>query len=262
MSIRPLRPHLTADTEPVARQGLWIGVATGLYGTSFGALAVAAGLDVWQAMVLSLLLFSGGSQFALVGVIASGGTGVAAVTTSTLLGLRNAFYGLQVSRLLQASGWRTVVAAHLTIDESTAVAIAQPDRERTRVGFWWTGIAVFVFWNLMTFAGALLGNALGDPKKWGLDAAAAGAFIALLWPRLTTLRTRLTAVAAAAIALIVAPHAPAGTPILIAALAAVVAGALPDASEGSDGEAIVDEDLQDTLGHHLDKTIDPQDDSR
>lgn len=237
-------------TKSVARQGLWIGIATGLYGTSFGALAVAAGLSMPQAMVLSLLLFSGGSQFAVVGVIASGGTGAAAVTTSTLLGLRNAFYGLQVSRLLQATGWRKVLAAHLTIDESTAVAIAQPDRERVRVGFWWTGVAVFVFWNLMTVVGALLGNALGDPKKWGLDAAAAGAFTALLWPRLSSARTRLTAVAAGAIALLTSPHAPAGTPILIAALAAAVAGALPDSSDGADGAQIIDEDLQDTLGHH------------
>lgn len=234
---------LTEQTRPVARQGLWIGIATGLYGTSFGALAVAAGLNMWQAMVLSSLLFSGGSQFAVIGVIASGGTGAAAVMTSTLLGLRNAFYGLQVSRLLQVTGWRKLLAAHLTIDESTAVAIAQPDRERTRVGFWSTGLAVFVFWNLMTAVGAAVGNALGDPKKWGLDAAASGAFIALLWPRLTTARTRLTAVAAGAIALLVAPHAPAGTPILIAALAAVVAGALPDAAEGTDGAAIIDEDL-------------------
>ncbi|MBD2758489.1 AzlC family ABC transporter permease [Yimella sp. cx-573] len=234
---------LTDQTKPVARQGLWVGIATGLYGTSFGALAVAAGLNIPQAMVLSLLLFSGGSQFAVVGVIASGGTGIAAVTTSTLLGLRNAFYGLQVSRLLDATGPRKVLAAHLTIDESTAVAIAQPDRERTKVGFWWTGLSVFLFWNLMTFVGAVLGNALGDPKKWGLDAAASGAFIALLWPRLTNTRTRITAVAAASIALLVSPHAPAGTPILIAALAAVVAGALPDASEGDNGEAIIDEDL-------------------
>lgn len=243
MLLDRLTDDLDDDAKPVALQGFWIGIATGLYAISFGALASAAGLNLWQAVLLSCLLFSGGSQFALVGVIASGGTGAAAVTTSTLLGLRNGFYGLQVSRLLAVTGWRTLLAAHLTIDESTAVAVAQPDRARTRVGFWWTGLSVFVFWNLMTVVGALLGNALGDPRTWGLDAAASGAFIALLWPRLTTARTRITAVAAAAIALLATPHAPAGTPILIAALAAVVAGALPDASEGADGTQIIDEDL-------------------
>ncbi len=217
----------------VARQGLTVGVATGLYGISFGALAVAAGLSVAQAAVLSALLFSGGSQFAAVGVIASGGTGLAAVTTSSLLGLRNAFYGLQVSRLLQERGLRRVLAAHLTIDESTAVSVAQPTRSLSRTGFWWTGLAVFVCWNLMTVVGAYAGSALGDPKAWGLDAAASGAFIALLWPRLTTARARITALTAAAIALLVSPHSPAGVPILVAAGAAVVAGLLPNRTPSS-----------------------------
>ncbi|NHN55925.1 AzlC family ABC transporter permease [Calidifontibacter sp. DB0510] len=221
----------------VARKGLLIGVATGLYGISFGALAATAGLDVWQAVALSALLFSGGSQFALVGVLGAGGTGAAAVTTSAMLGLRNGFYGLQVSRLIQKRGLRRILAAHLTIDESTAVTIAQPNTRLARVGFWATGGAVFVFWNAMTAVGAVLGNAMGDPKAWGLDAAAAAAFIALLWPRLTTTRARLTALAAAAIALLTTPHAPPGTPILVAATAAVVAGLLPH------GETVEDEGL-------------------
>lgn len=59
--------------------GLSIAVATGLYGISFGALAVAARLTVWQAMALSLLMFTGGSQFAFIGVIAGGGGAPAAL---------------------------------------------------------------------------------------------------------------------------------------------------------------------------------------
>lgn len=218
----------------IARKGVMVGVATGLYGISFGALAVAAGLNVWQSVVLSALLFSGGSQFALIGVIASGGTGAAAIATSTLLGLRNGFYGLQVSRLIRERGWRRIAAAHLTIDESTAVSITQPTGPLARAGFWWTGLSVFVLWNAMTLAGALIGNAIGDPKTYGLDAAASAAFIALLWPRLHTNRSRAVAVAAGLIAWATAPHAPAGTPILIATLAAVVAGLLPGDKTDSD----------------------------
>lgn len=132
MFIDRLAPGLAENAKPVALQGLWIGIATGLYAISFGALASAAGLNLWQAVLLSALLFSGGSQFALVGVIASGGTGAAAVATSTLLGLRNGFYGLQVSRLLQARGWRKLVAAHLTIDEDL------PHQEHSRHSDWHT----------------------------------------------------------------------------------------------------------------------------
>lgn len=214
------------------RTAVSVSVATGLYGVSFGALSVAAGLDVPQTMALSLLMFSGGSQFAAVGVVGAGGGVGAVVATAGLLGARNGLYGVQVAPLLGASGWRRLLAAHLTIDESTAVATAQPTRAATRAGFWWTGAGVFVLWNVFSLLGALIGDALGDPRRYGLDAAAGAAFLALLWPRLTaddrrTTRTvRLVAGAAAVLALALTPVAPAGVPVLAAAALAVVVGAL------------------------------------
>ena len=217
----------------IIRAGISIGVASGAYAISFGALSVAAGLSIWQTMVLSVLLFTGGSQFALVGIIAAGGSGAAAVATSTLLGVRNALYGLQMSRLLVVSGPRRLAAAHLTLDESTAVAIAQPERSAQRLGFWVTGLSVFVFWNLMTIVGAVLGSAMGDPRQYGLDAAAPAAFCALLWPRLRSGDARAVAVAAAVIALVLAPHTPAGVPVLVAAVAAIVAGLIPSRSHAA-----------------------------
>ena len=215
--------------KEVLRQCLSVGIATGTYGISFGALSVAAGLNLWQTIALSGLLFSGASQFAVVGIVAVGGSGAAAVATSTLLGVRNGLYGLQMSRLLGVSGLHRVAAAQLTIDESTAVGVAQPERPAQRLGFWGTGLAVFVMWNLMTIAGAVVGNALGDPRRFGLDAAAPAAFCALLWPRLKSGDARAVAAVAAVIAVVVAPHAPAGIPVLVAALAAIVAGLIPDA---------------------------------
>jgi predicted branched-subunit amino acid permease len=221
-------PHLSGKRrKEVMRQCLSVGVATGAYGVGFGALSAAAGLDLWQTIALSALLFSGASQFAVVGILAAGGSGTAAVATSTLLGLRNGLYSLQVSRLLRVSGLRRVAAAQLTIDESTAVAVSQPERSAQRLGFWGTGLAVFALWNLTTILGAVVGNALGDPRQFGLDAAAPAAFCGLLWPRLKSGDARAVAAVSAVIALVVAPHAPAGIPVLVAALAAVVAGLLP-----------------------------------
>jgi branched chain amino acid efflux pump len=211
----------------VVRQGLSVGIATGAYGVSFGALSVAAGLSVLQTCAMSLLLFSGGSQFAFVGVVGAGGSGVAAVATSTLLGLRNGLYGLQLTRLLQLRGVRRLAGAQITIDESTAVAIGQPEVAASRLGFWVTGASVFVLWNLMTLVGAIVGNALGDPKRYGLDAAAASAFLALVWPRLKGGEARAVAVAAAFVAIVLSPFVPAGVPVLAAGLAAVVGGCLP-----------------------------------
>jgi predicted branched-subunit amino acid permease len=218
-------PMLSAARRAqIVRQSLSVGVATGAYGLSFGALSVAAGLSIVQTCSLSLLLFSGGSQYAFIGIIGGGGSSAAAIATSTLLGLRNGLYGLQLTRLLSLRGPRRLVGAQLTIDESTAVAIGQPEIRGSRLGFWLTGASVFVLWNLMTLIGAVVGNALGDPKRYGLDAAAASAFLALLWPRLKAGEARVVAVAAAFVAIILSPLVPAGVPVLAAGLTAVAAG--------------------------------------
>ncbi|WP_313356181.1 AzlC family ABC transporter permease, partial [Microbacterium sp.] len=170
----------------VWREGLGVAVATSAYGISFGALSVASGLDVWQTCVLSLLMFTGGSQFAFIGVFGAGGIAAlpSAVASAALLGVRNVAYGMRMSSIIGDGFWRRAAAAHVTIDESTAVAISQETPQLRRLGFWLTGLGVLVGWNLTTLAGALLGDVLGDPKAWGLDAAAAAAFLALLWPRL------------------------------------------------------------------------------
>ena len=220
---------MTQDAEGRAaiRQAISVALATGLYGISFGALAVAAGLSVPQAMALSLLMFSGGSQFAFIGVVGAGGLAGAAIATAGLLGVRNGLYGPQVAPLIGAHGWRRPVAAHLTIDESTAVATVHKAPHAARLGFWWTGVGVFVLWNLFTLAGALVGDRLGDPRRYGLDAAAAAAFLALVWPRITgpgTGLARLVAGGAVVVALALTPVTPAGIPVLLAAGVAIVVG--------------------------------------
>jgi predicted branched-subunit amino acid permease len=227
---------VTQDAEGRAaiRQAVSVALATGLYGVSFGALAVAAGLSVPQAMALSLLMFSGGSQFAFIGVVGAGGLAGAAIATSGLLGVRNGLYGPQVAPLIDVHGWRRPLAAHLTIDESTAVATVHKAPHAAKLGFWWTGVGVFVLWNLFTLAGALVGDRLGDPRKYGLDAAAAAAFLALVWPRVTgpgTGLARLVAGGAVVVALALTPVTPAGIPVLLAAGVAIVAGFVVKAPE-------------------------------
>ena len=213
-------PHV----DSAVKQALSVSIATGLYGVSFGALATVAGLDLAQTAALSLLLFSGGSQFAFIGVVGSGGSPVAAVTTAALLGVRNGLYGVQVAPLISVRRALRPLAAQLTIDESTAVATAHREPAAVRAGFWWTGIGVFVLWNVFTLVGALVGNALGDPRRYGLDAAAAAAFLALVWPRLAGRLAQVVAGAAVLVALALTPVTPPGVPVLAAAGVAVVIG--------------------------------------
>jgi len=214
---------MASDPQSVKAISFGVGFATGLYGISFGALSVAAGLDFWQTMALSLLMFSGGSQFAFVGVIATGAGVVPAVLSAWLLGVRNGFYAIRLSPVLSLRALLKPLGAQLTIDESNAVSLSQePDLKKQREGFWLPGIAVFVFWNLLTAAGALLGSAIGNPADWGLDAAAGAAFLGLIWPRLRESKLLLLAVVSGFTATLLSAFLPAGLPVLITAGVAVL----------------------------------------
>jgi 4-azaleucine resistance transporter AzlC len=219
-------PDVTTARRGIARDGLGVGLATGLYGVSFGAVSVAAGLSVLQTCILSLVMFTGASQFAMVGVVAAGGAPLSGALTALMLGTRNTFYGLKLAPLLQFRGWRRPATAHLVIDESTAMSVTRDSTSDARVGFLSTGLAVFALWNLFTLGGAIAGDRIGDPRSYGLDAAVGAAFLALLWPRLADGRNRVVAACAAAVALGLVPLTTAGVPVLAAGGVALLAGVL------------------------------------
>ena len=209
-----------------ASQSLSVSFTVGLYGTAFGAAGIAAGFSVLQTCLLSLFAFSGASQFAVVGVMGAGGTAIAAIATASLLGVRNMLYALRMAPLLHVSGFRKVVAAQVTIDESTGVALSQEQlgTEAMKQGFWLTGFGVYIFWNIFTLLGALGAQAMGNPSAWGLDAAVPAAFLGLIWPRLTNKLERALAVCALVLAVLLSPVLSAGLPIISTVVLAVIFG--------------------------------------
>jgi predicted branched-subunit amino acid permease len=213
-------------SSPTFRDSLSVSLTVGAYGVAFGAAAVANGFSVLQSCLLSLLTFSGASQFAVIGVIGSGGSALSGIATASLLGTRNGLYGVLMAPILKVRGFKRVVAAHITIDESTGVSLSQESRglQAMREGFWLTGFGVFIFWNLFTLAGALGAKAMGDPSAWGLDAAVPAAFLGLVWPRLKSSTDKTLAIFAAAFAIATTPFLPAGLPIIGTALIAVIVG--------------------------------------
>ena len=210
----------------ILRNALGIAVASGAYALSFGAISTTAGLSLLQTCALSILMFTGASQFALVGVVGGGGSVWAGAATAALLGSRNALYGLRLSSLLDLGGWRRPAAAHFVIDETTAMAIGQDAAQHSRFAFWLTGLLLFAFWNLGTLAGALATHAFPDPRALGLDAAPPAAFLALLAPRLRAREPVAIAIAAGVIALVVLPFVPPGVPLLIVAVLVACFGLL------------------------------------
>ena len=217
MSIKP-------KNDPVERTSLSVAFTVGLYGAAFGAAGITAEFSILQTCLLSLLLFSGASQFAVVGIMGAGGSAVSAIATATLLGFRNALYGLQLAPILKVTGLKRIIASQITIDESTAVSTLQSNDSDRKRAFYLTGFGVYIFWNLFTFLGALGASAIGDPSVWGLDAAVPAAFCGLVWPRLKDKRLLLISACAIILALLLTPITPAGIPIITTVLLAVIFG--------------------------------------
>ena len=207
-------------------QSLSVSFTVGLYGIAFGAASIAAGFSLLQTCLLSLVTFSGASQFAVVGVMGAGGSAISAITTASLLATRNMLYAMRMAPLLQVRGLKKFIAAEVTIDESTGVAIGQEDLgvDAIKHGFWLTGIGVYIFWNFFTVLGALGAQAMGNPSAWGLDAAVPAAFLGLVWPRLLGKFERTLAASSLILAVVLSPVLGAGLPIISTALLAVFFG--------------------------------------
>jgi len=215
---------INPKTSAVDRTALSLAFTVGLYGAAFGAAGVTADFSVLQTCLLSLLLFSGASQFAVVGIMGAGGAAISAIATATLLGFRNALYGVQMAPILKVTGIKRILAAQITIDESTAVSTLQDNDVDRKRGFYLTGIGVYIFWNFFTFLGALGASKIGNPSVWGLDAAVPAAFCGLVWPRLKNKRQFIISGSAIGLALLLTPIAPAGVPIITTVLLAVIFG--------------------------------------
>nr|WP_245791231.1 AzlC family ABC transporter permease [Actinacidiphila rubida] len=212
-----------AGRRAVVRDALGVGVAVGLSGFAFGVTSAGAGFSLVQTCAMSLLVFTGASQFALVGALGSGGNPFAAAAGALFLGTRNAFYGLRLSPLLAFPRAVRPLAAQWVIDETSAVALSQRGRDDARLGFTVTGASLYLLWNVTTLAGALGASALGDPAAWGLDAAGPAVFLALLAPMVKDRTERTAAASAVLLALAFLPLLPAGVPVLVSALAAPLA---------------------------------------
>jgi predicted branched-subunit amino acid permease len=227
---------LEPPRRAVLTTSVTLGFAVGVFAILFGVSSMAAGASIWQTCAMSLLVFTGASQLSAVAVIASGGSVASALGGGLLLAARNGVFGLSLSKIITGNLATRLVAAQLTLDESTAMATSQDEPDLQRLAFWATGLSVYVFWNLGTLIGALAGSAI-DPTKFGLDAAIPSAFVAMLWPHLRTKNGRRAAALGASLCLATTPFLPVGLPILVAATAIFIGVPTPAAPAESDASA-------------------------
>jgi predicted branched-subunit amino acid permease len=207
-------------------------LADGIVGLSFGATAVSGGLPWWLPVVMSLLVFAGGAQFAAVGVVLAGGSPVAAVAAGAVLNTRMFPYGLAVADVTGSAGsaggrwWVRLLGAHLVTDESVAFALRDADEGRRRTAFWTCGVALFTAWNVAVLLGVVAGSAVRNTAAFGLDATFPAVLLALALPTLADRRTRAAAFSGASAAVALTPFLPVGLPVL-ASLAGLAAGWRP-----------------------------------
>lgn len=199
-----------------------LGIAVFGFGLSFGVLARTAGMGPVAPIVMSATTFAGSAQFAAVSVLNTGGGVAAAVVAAVLLNARYAPIGVSVAPSLTGSWWSRFLHGQLVVDESWAIAAEGDGRFNPRV-LLGSGLTIYVGWVGGTILGTSFGTAIGDPNRWGLDAAFPALFLALLVPQLSSTKTKEAAVAGAAVALALTPLSPAGVP-LIAASAACLLG--------------------------------------
>lgn len=198
------------------RDILAIAAAVSAVGASFGAISVATGLPWWLPTVMSVLVFAGGSQFLMVGVLGAGGSPIAAVLGGLVLNARHLPYGMALGEAIGRGRLARLIGSHLLIDESVAFALAQRDPTRARAAYWATGVTLFLTWNTGVVVGVLAGQAIGDPAAFGLDAAFPAGLLALLLPSLRDREVLRPALLGAAIAMAASPFLPAGVPVLLA----------------------------------------------
>ncbi|MBO0657145.1 AzlC family ABC transporter permease [Streptomyces triculaminicus] len=190
-------------------------VAVGVVGLSYGAIAVASGFPLWFPVVLGLTVLAASSEFLFVGIVAAGGSPVAAVLAGLLVNARHLPFGLAAPDVL-GRGWHRLLGTHLMNDETVVFALAQEGMPRKRAAYWACGLGILVCWPLGAFTGGLIGSVMDDTDALGLDAMFPAILLALIVPAFRDRDRRRAGLAGAAVALAATPFLPTGLPVLLA----------------------------------------------
>lgn len=220
-------------------------LAVAMIGISYGATAVTSGLPGWLPVLMSIAVVAGGSEFVFIGILTAGGGLVAAVLAGLLVNARHLPYGLSVPDVV-GTGWRRLLGTHVMNDESVAMAMAQPDRDRRRAAYWLCGLAVLAAWPLGAAIGAVLGSVVPDPNAFGLDAVFPAVLFSLVLPALREPLTRTAALAGAAVAAATTPFLGAGLPVLLALTAVLLVVRRAGAAESDSSDETTAESLTTT----------------
>ena len=205
-----------------ARAVLPLALATGVMGTSFGILAYTSGWGMVAPIVFSVVAFSGTAQFAVVSVLGGGGGMVAAIVAAVLLNARFLPMGIAVAPFLKGGPLRRALEGQAVVDASWAMASrggGRFDRE-FMIG---ATIPQVTLWIIGTIVGVLVGGAVGNVERLGLDVIFPAFYLTLLVEELRAGGLTIAVVLiAAALALALVPFTPPGIPVIASCAAALL----------------------------------------
>ncbi len=203
------------------RAGVPFAVAGGILAASFGVLAQDAGFSPLAAIVMSAIVFAGSAQFAAISILAAGGGAGAAIGAAALMNSRFIPMGAALGPSLPGGPLKRAAQGQTVVDASWALS-ARGDGTFDRWQLFGATSIQYVTWVGGTAIGALAGDAISDPASLGLDAIYPTFFFALLVAEVRDRRALGVAALGASIALVLVPFTPAGVPVLVASLAALV----------------------------------------
>lgn len=209
--------HFSSLTPDTVRAIGLVCLAVGVVGVSYGSLAMAYGFPLWVPLMLSTLVLAGASEFMFIGIVASGGSPLAAAVAGLLVNARHIPFGVTVRELVgkRAAG---LLGCHIMNDESVVFGLSQSTLEQRKAAYWLCGLGVALLWPVGVLIGASVGAFLPAPETIGLDAVFPAILLALVLPALKKRTTLIRACSGAALSLATVPFAPVGLPVLLSLL--------------------------------------------
>jgi 4-azaleucine resistance transporter AzlC len=153
-----------------------------LVGTTFGVVARQSGLEPLEIIAMSLLVFAGASQFAMVQLFSQAAPAPIVIVSVLFINLRHLLMATSLRPHLGRLplGPRMFAAFFLT-DESFAMATGHTRRGGRSLAYYLTfAIGLFIIWNVATVIGIIVGGAIGDPRRFGVDFAITATFIGIV----------------------------------------------------------------------------------
>ena len=195
-------------------------VPTLALGTSFGVLAEPV-MGGSVPLVMSILVFSGGAQFAVLSVLQAHGTAAAATAAGLLMNARWLPMSLALAPSLSGGRMRRSVDAQAIVDASFVIA-DRGDGTFSRDRLIGATLPQAGSWIAGTALGLAVGSRLPDPDTLGLDAVFPAFYLTLLVAEVGDRRTLTVVVLAAIVTLALMPWAPPGVPVLAASIASLI----------------------------------------